>query len=222
MNNLILCHKASLLTTKQKLIKSILLCFCLLGSISSFLFLRRNLFDNLGLFSGLAPLQAPEDPFRDKHTFGRRSELLRDELIALMYVDDALRADLLKRITEQDLQFFFEQHPLFFFLVQAGDHDPATLIEDQSLKKEVVRLSFHILESPEVASMTGEERAEILKDMAGRYLADLHTEVTKREKLLSLEKALDEARAKKDKSLEQKLLAEFVAVSGGGQTPLPS
>lgn len=171
---------------------------------------------------GPAPLQAPEDPFRDKHTFGRRSELLRDELIALMYVDDALRADILKRITEQDLHFFFEQHPLFFFLVQAGDRDPATLIEDQNLKKEVVRLSFHILESPEVASMTGEERAEILKDMAGRYLADLHTEVTKREKLLSLEKALDEARANKDKSLEQKLLAEFVMVSGGGQTPLPS
>ncbi len=167
---------------------------------------------------GPAPLQAPEDPFRDKHAFGKRSELLRDELIALMYVDGSLRKDLMKRIYDQDLQFFFEQHPLFFFLVQAGgERDPGLLIEDQALKREVARLSFHILESPEIAELAGEERTLVLQDMAGRYLADLYMEVTKREKLLSLEKALDEARAKKDKSLEQKLLAEFVAVSGSGQ-----
>lgn len=167
---------------------------------------------------GPAPLQAPEDPFRDKQAFGKRSELLRDELIALMYVDGSLRKDLMKRIHDQDLQFFFEQHPLFFFLVQAGgERDPGLLIEDQALKREVARLSFHILESPEIAELAGEERTLVLQDMAGRYLADLYMEVTKREKLLSLEKALDEARAKKDKSLEQKLLAEFVAVSGSGQ-----
>lgn len=171
---------------------------------------------------GPAPLQAPEDPFRDKHAFGKRSELLRDELMALMYVDGSLRTSLLKRIAEQGLQFFFEQHALFFFLVQAGDRDPIILIEDQNLKKEVARLSFHILESPEVALITGEERAVVLQDMAGRYLADLYTEVTKREKLLSLEKAIDEARANKDKPLEQQLLTEFVVVSSSGNTPLPS
>ncbi len=172
---------------------------------------------------GPAPLRAPEDPFRDKHTFGKRSELLRDELIALMFVDEKLREHLRERITEQELQFFFEQHPLFFFLVQAGEgRDPAALIEDQNLKKEVVRLSFHILESPEVAGVSPEEREKILADMAERYLSDLYTEVTKREKLISLEKALDEARAKNDKELEKRILTEFVAVSGGGQTPLPS
>jgi len=171
---------------------------------------------------GPAPLRAPEDPFRDKHTFGKRSELLRDELIALMFVDDKIREHLRERISEQHLQFFFEQHPLFFFLVQAGDRDPLVLIEDQNLKKEVARLSFHILESPEVAGVAHEEREKILVDMAERYLADLYTEVTKREKLISLEKALDEARAKNDKELEKRILTEFVAVSGGGQTPLPS
>lgn len=172
---------------------------------------------------GPVPSRAPEDPFRDKHTFGKRSELLRDELIALMFVDEKLREHLREQITEQELQFFFEQHPLFFFLVQAGEgRDPAALIEDQNLKKEVVRLSFHILESPEVAEVSPEEREKILADMAERYLADLYTEVTKREKLISLEKALDEARAKNDKELEKRILTEFVAVSGGGQTPLPS
>jgi hypothetical protein len=107
--------------------------------------------------------------------------------------------------------------------VQAGEgQDPGSLIEDQGLKKEVARLSFHILESPEIAELAGEERTLVLQDMAGRYLADLYMEVTKREKLLSLEKALDQARANQDKALEQKLLAEFVAVSSGSETGLPS
>lgn len=166
---------------------------------------------------GPAPLQAPEDPFRDKHTFGKRSELLREELIAIMYVEAALREDLLERITEQDLRFFFEQHPLFFFLVQSGGkHDPLSLIEDKELKSEAARLNFRMLESPEVAVTEGKERYQVLADMAERYLADLYTEVTKREKLLSLEKALGLAREKKDKELEKKLLAEFSVISGGG------
>ena len=90
------------------------------------------------------------------------------------------------------------------------------------MKSEVTRLSFRLFASPEIADKEGEERQKILADMADRYLADLHTEVTQKEKLISLEKALDDARAKKDKELEKKLLAEFVAVSGGGNMPLPS
>ncbi len=172
---------------------------------------------------GPAPLAPSVNPFRDQHAFGRRSELLRDELIALMYVDGILRQDIQKHIVEKDLLFFFEQHPLFFFLVQAGkERDPLSLIEDQKLKSEVTRLSFHILESPEVAGKENEEREKIFKDMALRYLADLHTEVTKREKLLSLEKAIDKARTEKNKEREKQLLAEFVAVSQGGQAGLPS
>jgi hypothetical protein len=172
---------------------------------------------------GMAPLRPPEDPFRDQHTFGKRSELLREELIALMYEDRVIRQELLKRIREQDLQFFFEQHPLYFFLVQAGgEGDPLSLIADQTLKGEVTRLSFRLLASPEIMEKTGEERQAILADMAGRYLIDVHTEVTKREKLLSLEKSIAEARAQEDKTLEKKLLAEFVAVSGGGQAGLSS
>ncbi len=172
---------------------------------------------------GPTPIKAPEDPFRDKHTFGKRSELLREELIALMYGERTIHKDLLKRIKEKELQFFFEQHPLYFFLVQSGGkEDPLSLIEDQVLKSEVTRLSFRLFASPEIADKEGEERQKILADMADRYLADLHTEVTQKEKLISLEKALDDARAKKDKELEKKLLAEFVAVSGGGNMPLPS
>ncbi len=166
--------------------------------------------------NGPAPLRAPENPFQEKHTFGKRSELLREELIAIMYAEKSLTKSILEQITKKDLLSFFERHPLFFFLVQSGNElDALTLIEDASLKSEAARLSFRILESPEVMEKTGEERREVLQGMVERYLLDLHGEVTKREKLLALEKSLDEARAKKDKVLEQQLLAEFVAVSGG-------
>ena len=165
---------------------------------------------------GPTPLRAPENPFQEKHTFGKRSELLREELIAIMYAEKSLTKNVIEQITAKDLSLFFERHPLFFFLVQAGnDVDALTLIEDASLKSEAARLSFRILESPEVVEKTGEERMVVLQGMVDRYLLDLHGEVTKREKLLALEKSLDEARAKKDKVLEQQLLAEFVAVSGG-------
>lgn len=166
---------------------------------------------------GPAPLRTPEDPWEGKHTFGKRSELLREELIALMYAERSLTDDILKQIKEKNLFSFFERHPLFFFLVQSGNsRDALSLIEDGKLKSEAARLSFRILESPEITEKTGEERDQILRAMAERYLVDLHSEVTRREKLIALEKSLDEARAQKDRVLEKKLLAEFVSVSGGG------
>ncbi len=165
---------------------------------------------------GPAPLQAPADLFQEKHVFGKRSELLREEVIALMYAERALTQATLARIKELGLLSFFERHPLFFFLIQTGtDRESVDLIEDAALKSEVARLSFRILESPEIAEKAGEERRAILDDMTERYLRDLHSEVTKRERLLSLEKALDEARNAKDRELEKKLLAEFVLVSDG-------
>ncbi len=167
---------------------------------------------------GPAIPRPPEDPFRDQHTFGKRSELLREEIIALMYTEPAVCRTLLGRLADNEVRTFFEAHPLYFFLVQSGGtRDPLSLIEDKERKAEATRLSFRVLESPEVSGIAGEERLTKLTEMAERYLLDLHTEVTKREKLLYLEKALAEARASKDKVLEQKLLAEFVAVSGGSQ-----
>lgn len=176
---------------------------------------------------GGVPLRPPEDPFRDQHTFGKRSELLREEIIALMYTEPAVCSTLLGRLRDNEVRTFFEAHPLYFFLVQAGGtQDPLSLIEDKERKAEATRLSFRVLESPEVSGIAGEERVNKLTEMAERYLADLHNEVTKREKLLFLEKALSLARANQDKATEQKLLAEFVAISQGGPStptaPLPS
>lgn len=176
-----------------------------------------KLFLEQGKRNGPAPLRPPEDPFKDKHTFGKRSELLREELIALLYAEGNIRKVLLDRITTLGLAFFFELHPLFFFVVQAGEiRDPLSLIEDQVLKSEATRLTFRMLASPEVGEKEGDERRQILLDIGERYLADLYNEVTKREKLLALEKELDQARKSKDKKRERELLAEFVIVSGGG------
>jgi hypothetical protein len=144
-----------------------------------------------------------------------------------MYTETTIREKLLAQLAHNEVRGFFEAHPLYFFLVQAGGtQDPLSLIEDKERKAEATRLSFRVLESPEVSGIAGEERVNKLTEMAERYLLDLHTEVTKREKLLFLEKALSLARANQDKATEQKLLAEFVAISQGGPgtptAPLPS
>lgn len=165
---------------------------------------------------GPVVLRPPEDPWEGKHAFGKRSELLREEIIALMFAEHSLIGEILDNIKEKNLVSFFERHPLFFFLIQSGkSRDPFSLMEDVKLKSDATRLSFHILESPEIVDKFGEDRVQILKNMTERYLVDLYMEVTRREKLLALEKLLDEARANKDRALEKKLLQEFVSVSGG-------
>jgi DNA-binding MarR family transcriptional regulator len=49
--------------------------------------------------------------------------------------------------------------------------------------------------------------------IAKEYLEKLKSEVTKREKLLTLELAIKEAREKKDKELEKNLTAQFAKIS---------
>ncbi len=170
---------------------------------------------------GPEPVRKSESTFQAEHIFGKRSELLREEIIALMYAEVRTVPKILSRIQELSLHSFFERHPLFFFLVQSGaERDPMSLIEDTKLKSEAARLSFRMLESPDINGKEEGEREEILTALAKRYLVDLHGEVTKREKLLALEQALGEARAQKDKTLEQRLLREFAAVSAANASPI--
>lgn len=160
----------------------------------------------------------PQDPFQTAISFGKRSELLREELVGLMYADSTVRETLLKLLLGKEgdeTKAFLEKHRLFFFLMQAGSRDPLSLIEDAALKSEATRLIFRVLESPEVSAAAPEERTGEMIGMAKRYLDDLHQEVTRREKLISLEQAIGEARQNNDKELEKKLLSEFVAVSSG-------
>lgn len=145
--------------------------------------------------------------------FGKRSELLREELIGLLFADGAVREMFFNLILDGETVAFLEKHPLYFFLVQAGKSEPLSLIEDPILKSEATRLHFRVLELPDFIDIAPEERTEKMLQMAKRYVEELSREITKREKLIHLEQALGEAREKKDKELEKKLLAQFTEIS---------
>jgi DNA primase len=146
-------------------------------------------------------------------SFGKRSELLREELIGLMYAESIVRETVFKLLLDTETKEFLEKHPLYFFLVQAGEQDPLSLIEDPQLKSEATRLHFRVLESPDFIDVAETERTGKMLAIAERYLADIKNEITKREKLVTLERALGEAREQHDKALEQKLLAQFTEIS---------
>ncbi|MDO8565804.1 MAG: DNA primase [Candidatus Moranbacteria bacterium] len=156
---------------------------------------------------------APAGEKARSNSFGKRSELLREELTGMMYADRVVRETLLKLLADDDTKAFLEKHPLHFFLVQAGEREPLTLIEDPLLKSEAMRLSFRILELPDFIGVTDEERTGKMLEVAKKYLEDLKGEIMRREKLIALEQALGEAREKKDKELEKKLLKEFAEIS---------
>jgi len=147
------------------------------------------------------------------NSFGKRSELLREELVGMMYADRVVRETLLNLLADGETKAFLEKHPLYFFLVQAGEREPLSFIEDALLKSEAMRLSFRVLELPDFIGVPDEERIGKMLEVAKKYLENLKGEIMRREKLIALEQSLGEAREKKDKSLEKKLLAEFTAIS---------
>ncbi len=145
--------------------------------------------------------------------FSKRSELLREELIGFMYTDKKVREVILSMSLNNETKSFLEKHPLYFFLIQAGSEDPISLIEDTALKNEATRLPFHILELPDFIDVLEEDRSEKMLEIARKYLGEMENEVMKKERLLSLEYAIREARKQNDKVLEKKLLMEFTAIS---------
>ena len=156
---------------------------------------------------------APTKELSHGNSFGKRSELLREELVGMMYADRVVRETLLNLLADDETKAFLEKHPLYFFLVQAGDKEPLLLIEDAPLKSQATRLAFRVLELPDFIGVADEERTGKMLEVAKKYLEDLKGEIMRREKLIALEQALGEAREKKDKGLEKKLLAEFTAIS---------
>ena len=146
-------------------------------------------------------------------SFGKRSELLREELVGFMYADAAVRQALLALLADGETKAFLEKHPLYFFLIQAGTGDPLSLIEDAALKSEATKLIFRVLALPDFIDVAAGERIAKMLAIAQGYLEKLTTEITKREKLIALERAIGEAREKKDKALETKLVTQFTEIS---------
>lgn len=156
---------------------------------------------------------APLTPFpQSRALFTSRAERLREEIVALLLANSALRQEFLTKLSAEQ-QEFLGKHPLFFFLLQAGEHDPLSLIEDKALKSEATRLVFHITEEPELIEKEGEELLQKMQAILTTYLGELEGQVTKQEKLRQIERALAEAKAAGDKEREKSLLQEFVRLS---------
>lgn len=150
--------------------------------------------------------------------FGSRSDRLREEIVGLMYADRAVRAFVLGLPQGDIARTFLEKHRLFFFLVQAGGGDPLSLIEDTALKSEVARLSFRILERPDVVGAGDEEQPKVMMQLAEEYLQALRNEALTHEALVVLEHQLADARTQGDKQQEKKLLNEFTQLTSGRES----
>jgi DNA primase len=160
-----------------------------------------------------APVAGRKDPLQNTVSFGKRSELLREELVGMMYADRTVRETLLGLLMDDETKAFLGKHPLFFFLLQAGDREPLSLIEDPALKSEATRLSFRVLEAPDFIDVAPVDRTGKMLEIAERYAEQLKVEITRREKLISLERAIGDAREQKDRELEKKLVAQFTEIS---------
>lgn len=155
----------------------------------------------------------PEPPFPVAVPFGKRSEVLREKLVGFMYADPSVREALLRLLVDEETRAFMGLHPLYFFLLQAGEREAVSLIEDPQLRSEATRLIFQALEAPDFIEVAPSDLPEQMLALATRYAQDLQHEITKREKLFALERAISAAREKKDKATERELLTQFTRIS---------
>ncbi len=146
-------------------------------------------------------------------SFGKRSELLREALVGILYAEPSARKMGTTLSESDETRLFIEKHPLYFFLVQAGEGDPLAMIEDSALKSEATRLAFRAIESPDMMDVLEEERPQKMAETAEKYFSMLREEIGRREKLLALENDIRAAREQNDKEKEKRLLTEFARVS---------
>ncbi len=153
-------------------------------------------------------------PFQSapQSSFASRKERVAEEVMALFLTQTALRKEFLGTL-HPEVKAFLAKQPLFFFVLQAGEHDPLSLIEDKEFKSLATGLAFRLLEGPEFTDLSEDEIAEKSRVLLEEYLTILLEEVGKNEKLRTIEMALAEARKNNNKEEELRLLQEFVELS---------
>ena len=158
----------------------------------------------------------PMPPERARETsvnqFQNRADRLAEEVIGLLLIDNQVRQEVTVNLSDT-VKDFLTKKPLFFFLLQAGEHDPMSLIEKSEEKALATRLTFRLLEGPEFAGLDAGETREKVRKLLDEYLVLLDSEVGTTEKRRTLERGLEEARRKGDKDEEKRLLEEFVKLS---------
>ncbi len=153
-------------------------------------------------------------PFQStpQSSFASRKERVAEEVMALFLTQTDLRKEFLGTL-HPEVKAFLAKQPLFFFVLQAGEHDPLSLIEDKELKSLATGLAFRLLEGPEFTDLSEDEIAVKSRALLEEYLGILLEEVGKNEKLRTIEMALTEARKNNNKEEELRLLQEFVELS---------
>ncbi len=144
--------------------------------------------------------------------FASRKDRVAEEVLALLLLQKELRQEFLPTLNP-DVKTFLAKQPLFFFILQAGEHDPMSLIEDKDLKGIATGLTFRLLDGPEFTDLSDKEKKEKSRALLTEYLKVLEEEVGKNEKLRTIELALAEARKNGNKDEELRLLKEFVELS---------
>ncbi len=155
-----------------------------------------------------------QDPLKDAGVlFTKRSERLREELIGLMLAFSQVRL-LQKGITDEIVLRSLEKHPLYFFIVQAGNTgNPIEFIGEKELQTVAGGLMFRILDGPDFVGLSDEDRGPKAVQVAEKLLLDMKREIIRGEELIRLELALKKARQEGQKEKEQELLAQFVLLS---------
>ena len=140
-------------------------------------------------------------------TFSRRSEVVREGLIGLLFVAPVVRP-LVVDYPDEVIRKFISEHPLFFFLQNVAE-DPVGAIEDKDLQSELSRLIFRTNELPVLSGRVGEEYEKAAQALTNEYLQELTTEVYNRDIRDELTRALAIAREKGDYDEERRLLERF-------------
>lgn len=141
-----------------------------------------------------------------------RAEILREEYIALLISLPGSWAE--ESVKKSDaFKDFVSLHPLHFYIVQAGENDVMSLIQEPALQQLATRLIFTLSEREETKGVPETDRPESRKtdrEIIAQYLED---EVGAKPRLQELQSLLQVARKNGDKSEEQKLLEEFTRLS---------
>lgn len=151
------------------------------------------------------PTSAPEAPTN-------RAEKLREEYVALLLsLPGVWKEEVEKR--SDVFKEYVALHPLHFYIVQAGDADALSLIQEPDLQQLATRLIFHLAQAEEAKGITDIHRTESRKKELEAIVEALEDEVGAKPRLQELQTLLEKARKKGDRAEEQKLLEEFTRLS---------
>lgn len=137
-----------------------------------------------------------------------RAEILREELVTLLLVTDQGRTESISALPEA-VRSYAEGHPLFFFLNQAGDKDPLSMMTDETLRQAANKLMFQRYQEETSLNLSQVELEKERNGVISEVVQTLNQEVAGKGQMRALEDALKEAQARGDREKERALLAQL-------------